>query len=61
LEKPYFPETATTLRSGCFIVMDSFEDLEVQHDKAPELVDSAAHQEFIKRCRPHGLSHFVID
>lgn len=54
-------ERSFLLQKLCgFIVMDSFENLEIQHDKAPELVDSAAHQEFIKRCRPHGLSHFVI-
>lgn len=41
--------------------MDSFENLHVQNEEAPELIDSAAHKKFFKGCRPHGIWCFVVD
>jgi hypothetical protein len=42
--------------SGGFFVVNGFENLDIQHDETPELVDPAAHQEFVKRCWPHGCN-----
>lgn len=34
--------------SGSFTLIDRFENLEIQHNKTPELVDLVLHQESVK-------------